>query len=122
MTVGLVLNLDKYSSGGSHWVCFQLTHYQAKLLCSAGSSFTSFHDGGELANQLQNLRWSTIFSPQIIQHDNSQCGVFSVLSNIALLLYPDIKEAVNFIGQNAESIQAGADITDIRAKMFGVKN
>lgn len=122
MTVGLVLNLDKYSQGGSHWVCLQLTEYKVKLLCSAGSSFTAFHDNGELANKLQNLRWSTIYNTQIIQHDNSQCGVFSVLSNIALLIYPSLSDAVNFIGQNAESIQQGADISDFREKMFGVKN
>lgn len=120
--VGYILNTGTYASGdGEHWVALELSQGQAKLICSQGSGFGSFHDNGKLDRELQRNMYGQRHNIVHFQTDSYSCGIFSALSLYELLMTNSIEASVAKIGTNGESLAKGKDINDIRELWAGTK-
>lgn len=119
--IGYILNTMTYASGrGEHWIALELTKGKAKIICSQGSDFTAFHDGGYLVHELDRLGFGREYNMKTIQKDNFNCGLYSVLSLLKLLdCNSNIDKAVNEIGVNAMNLKNGFNIFSIRSKVAG---
>ena len=133
--VGGILNTETYRSGrGQHWMALLFLNGTAYLFCSQGSNFTSFHDNSNLVKQLNSLGFAELYNPQTIQKDNSNCGLFSVLSNLSAIenldrlnsnlnlsgkdRMLDVTEIVKDIGTNANGYTKGG-IYKLKESLIG---
>lgn len=119
---GYILNTMTYASGrGQHWVAVMFLNSDVKLICSQGSDFSCFHDGGKFVSSINDLRKE--YNTTTIQTDNCNCGLFSTLDILFMLMYHgDIQRTVQHIGVEAKNIVSGASINNFREKLGGVKN
>ena len=120
ITIFGVINNQTYRSGngGEHWVYLGFHNGKANLICSEGSDFSVFKDGGKLKNEILNY-FGIDHSMRKIQHDGFNCAFYSVLSAYSMLLHnSNITEAVNYIGDNAEMPVPGKSIKDIRERLI----
>lgn len=118
--IGYILNTATYRSGhGEHWVALQFDKENATLICSQGSSFSAFHDGGELYRNIQQAPFGEIYNPTTFQVDGYSCGIFSALSLYWLLILKDPYKVANKIGENGSQIKPGMNINDIRELWAG---
>lgn len=119
-TIFGVINTQTYRSGngGEHWVYLGFHNGKANLICSEGSDFSGFHDGGCLRRTIEKY-FGTDYSMRKIQHDGFNCSFYSVLSAYAMLTNDNnIKAAVDSIGDNATEIVEGKSIKDIRSRLI----
>lgn len=124
--VSYIPNTQTYASRhGEHWVAlvFRCTTegvYQVRLICSQGSDFSCFKDGGKIVQAISGM--DAQYNRKVIQHDGCNCGLFSTLAVLALAAYDnDIDRAIAFIGDRANNIVNGKDINTFREKLTGVK-
>ena len=116
--IGGILNTETYASGkGQHWMCMMFLNSQVYLICSQASKFSDFHDGGRLEKELNAYGFGKQYNKIQIQHDPSNCGLYSVLFNIMSIIQLDklnqnqtedpflnLNEIVNEVGRNAKKI------------------
>ena len=124
--VGYILNTSTYRSGkGEHWVAMEFTKGKAKLICSQQSDFSVFHDDGQLRSAIRSACMGEEWNNRVIQVDNENCGLYSVLSLLELLRFGNIDKAVDAIGVNMKNL--GKDVGKpsnaelVREKLAGVK-
>ena len=119
-TIAGIINTQTYRSGngGEHWVYLGFSNGKANLICSEGSDFTVFRDGGCLHKTI--LKYFAVdYSMHKVQHDGFNCAFYSVLAAYAMMTYEnDIKVAVKHIGDNAKNLKEGKSITDIRNRLI----
>lgn len=119
-TIAGVINTQTYRSGngGEHWVYLGFSSGKANLICSEGSDFTVFHDGGCLHRTIKKY-FGVDYSMKKVQHDGFNCGFYSILAAISMMAYDnDIITAVEHIGDNATNFKEGKSITDIRNRLI----
>lgn len=115
--IGGILNTETYSSGkGQHWMAVLFLNSQVYLICSQGGDFNSFHDKNRLNSQLNKFGFGKQYNSTIIQNDSSNCGLYSVLSNLMALIqlnnlnklekdiFLNIAEIVDNIGNDAKKL------------------
>lgn len=112
-----------YQGGGSHWMGLYFTNNNgvkyAKLMCSQSSSWSVFTDNGQLNNRIRQLGFCQENNMVCLQHDPSNCGVYSLLFLYMTVLYNgDIIKAAKAIGVNAKQIK-NDDIYGIKHTLFG---
>lgn len=113
--IGGILNTETYASGkGQHWMAMLFLNSQVYLICSQASNFDSLHDGGKLVKQLNQFGFGKQYNPKTIQHDSSNCGLYSVLSNLmAIIQLNDINtntSTIKFEGSNSKTLLNIAEI------------
>lgn len=87
--IGGILNTKTYRSGkGQHWVALMFRNNVAYLFCSQSNNFKCFEEK-TLVEQLIENAISMRFNPITIQHDPSNCGVYSTLFNLVSLINLD---------------------------------
>ena len=119
LRIGYILNTATYRSGhGQHWVALMLSKKRAQLICSQQGSFDSFDDPS-LRDALSKLGYGMSHNQTKIQMDKENCGLFSVLALLNLLVYDDIQKAVKHIGINGNRIGLDHGIFDFRDKLVG---
>ena len=119
-TVFGVMNTQTYASksGGEHWVYLGFHDGKGDLICSEGSDFTVFKDGGALHEEITRY-FGTDYSMRKIQHDTFNCAFYSVLAAYSMLLHQNIiTSAVDHIGDDATKILLGKSIKDIRERLI----
>lgn len=121
-----IINVSaSYQGGGTHWMglCFinKDDVKYAKLMCSQASSWSVFTDDGELNNKIKSLGFCQENNMVCLQHDPSNCGVYSLLFLFMIVLYDgDIIKVAKAIGVNAKHIKEnGENIYDIKHTLFG---
>jgi hypothetical protein len=102
----IILNTITYRSGssGEHWVSLMIFKKTVSLICSQGGSFNIFKDGGNLKNKFEDLGYTLVHNHTRIQTSNYECGSFSMLSTIKMLIYGNIEKAVKSIGVDGENL------------------
>ena len=117
--VGGILNTETYRSGrGQHWVALLFLNCTSYLICSQAGNYNSFHDGGVLIGELNKYGFAEHYNKISIQKDSSNCGLFSLLSNLMAINNLDeinskgekgsldIRKIVDEIGVNAKGINS----------------
>lgn len=119
-----VLNSQTYESrsGGEHWVFLGLRKMKASLICSQGSDFGVFRDGGRLRMTLEKYGFGLSYNSRVIQHDNNNCSFYSVLSVWGMMMFDNIQKVVDFINDNGTGMIAGKDISDVRERLINGKS
>ena len=123
-TVFGVMNTQTYKSrsGGEHWVYLGFHDGKADLICSEGSDFSVFRDGGILRREITKY-FGIDYSMRKIQHDSFNCAFYSVLSAYSMLIHNNvIKNAVEHIGDDATKLLLGKSIKDIRERLINTVN
>lgn len=115
--IGGILNTETYASGkGQHWMAMLFLNSQVYLICSQGSNFDGLHDDGKLVKQLNQFGFGKQYNPRTIQHDSSNCGLYSVLSNLmAIIQLNDLNiqnETDKVYGSNSNAILNITEIVD----------
>ena len=96
--VGGILNTETYRSGrGQHWVALLFLDCTSYLICSQAGNYNSFHDNNILINELNKYGFAEHYNKICIQKDNSNCGLFSLLSNLVAIINLD---EINLSNQN----------------------
>lgn len=110
--VGFVLNRSPYGGGdgGSHWVSMTFKEKTAYLIDSGGGE-TLFKDDGDLRKKIGSNGFAFQYSIPKLQNDRFSCGMFSSLSTYIMVCKDcNIKETVDHIGANGDSIVQGKNI------------
>lgn len=90
--VGGILNTETYASGkGQHWVCIMFRDSTVYLLCSQAGNFNSFNDNSEnnMISELIKYGFAQKYNTELIQKDNSNCGLYSTLFNLVAIMQLD---------------------------------
>lgn len=116
--IGGILNTETYASGkGQHWMAMLFLNSQVYLICSQGSNFDGLHDGGKLVKQLKQFGFGKQYNPKTIQHDSSNCGLYSVLFNLMAIIQLNNLNKTNITEDldkvNGSNIKTLLNITEI---------
>lgn len=127
--VGYILNTKSYKSGrGQHWIAMLYKFNQCYLICSQGSNFNAFDTYAKLMTELGNENFGVQYSGTVFQHDGSNCGLYSVLSNLVFMILLDkanrenekidLYNVATYIGDNAKNID-NKGIYNLKKKLTG---
>lgn len=116
--IGGILNTETYASGkGQHWMAMLFLNSQVYLICSQGSNFDGLHDDGKLVKQLKQFGFGKQYNPKTIQHDSSNCGLYSVLFNLMAIIQLNNLNKTNITEDldkvNGSNIKTLLNITEI---------
>ena len=122
--VGYILNTKTYKSGrGQHWVAIIFKGNTCYMICSQGGGFNSFEETS-FEEDLNKAGFAKEWNTKVIQHDNSSCGMYSVLANLSFIINgsgikkPNINEIVDLIGNDGKNINKFG-IYSIKKKLAG---
>lgn len=117
--VGGILNTETYRSGrGQHWVAVLFLNSTVYLICSQAGNFNDFNDGGNLIKQFNKYGLAQQYNKIRIQNDNSNCGLYSTLSNLFAIIELDRinKTGERFLNLNNIVENIGEDARNINKK------